>query len=112
MVFKGKQADDIKDPAVLRAMDKLQNELKGIDGVGKVVSIVDFIKRMNQSMHDGDPAFYTIPDSKDLVAQYLLLYSFSGGGDELDTFVTYDFKDCSDPAPDEVPEQLSDPGCG
>jgi predicted RND superfamily exporter protein len=93
VVFKGKQADDIKDPAVLRAMDKLQNELKGINGVGKVVSIVDFIKRMNQSMHGGDPAFYTIPDSKDLVAQYLLLYSFSGGGDELDTFVTYDFKD-------------------
>jgi hypothetical protein len=93
VVFKGKQADDIKDPAVLRAMDKLQSELKGIDGVGKVVSIVDFIKRMNQSMHGGDLKFYTIPDSKDLVAQYLLLYSFSGGGDELDTFVTYDFKD-------------------
>jgi predicted RND superfamily exporter protein len=93
VVFKGRQADDIKDPAVLRAMDKLQNELKGIDGVGKVVSIVDFIKRMNQSMHGGDLKFYTIPDSKDLVAQYLLLYSFSGGGDELDTFVTYDFKD-------------------
>ncbi len=93
VVFKGRQADDIKDPAVLRAMDKLQYELKGIDGVGKVVSVVDFIKRMNQSMHGGDPAFYTIPDSKDLVAQYLLLYSFSGGGDELDTFVTYDFKD-------------------
>jgi hypothetical protein len=93
VVFKGSQADDIKDPAVLRAMDKLQSELKEIDGVGKVVSIVDFIKRMNQSMHGGDLKFYTIPDSKDLVAQYLLLYSFSGGGDELDTFVTYDFKD-------------------
>ncbi len=92
VVFKGANADDIKDPAVLRDMDKLQTELKGLDGVGKVVSIVDFIKRMNQSMHDGDPAYYTIPDSKELVAQYLLLYSFSGGGDELDSFVTYDFK--------------------
>lgn len=93
VVFKGVSADDMKDPAVLRSMEKLQSELKQIDGVGKVVSIVDFIKRMNQSMHGGDPAFYNIPDSKDLVAQYLLLYSFSGGGDELDTFVTYDFKD-------------------
>ena len=93
VVFKGKNADDLKDPAILKEMDLLQNELKGLDGVGKVVSIVDFIKRMNQAMHDGDPAYYTIPESKDLVAQYLLLYSFSGGGDELDSFVNYDFKE-------------------
>jgi uncharacterized protein len=84
--------DDIKDPNVLREMDRLQEKLKGIDGVGKTVSIVDFIKRMNQSMNEGDPAFYVIPDSKELVAQYLLLYSFSGGGDELDSFVNYDFQ--------------------
>jgi hypothetical protein len=93
VVIRGKNADDIKDPAVLMEMDKLQNELKGIEGVGKVVSIVDFIKRMNQSMHNGDPSFYSIPSSKELVAQYLLLYSFSGGGEELDSFVTYDYKD-------------------
>jgi uncharacterized protein len=93
VVFKGKNPDDIKDPAVLRDMDSLQNELKGLKGVGKVISIVDFIKRMNQSMHDGDPAYYAIPDSKELVAQYLLLYSFSGGGDELGSFVTYDYRE-------------------
>ena len=87
-----KSPDDIKDPAVLREMGRLQEKLNGIDGVGKTVSIVDFIKRMNQSMHDGDPAFYVIPDSRELVAQYLLLYSFSGGGDELDSFVNYDFQ--------------------
>jgi hypothetical protein len=43
-------------------------------------------------MHDGDPAFYTISESRELVAQYLLLFSFSGGGDELDGFVDYDFQ--------------------
>ncbi|HQA72771.1 MAG TPA: MMPL family transporter, partial [Deltaproteobacteria bacterium] len=41
---------------------------------------------------DGDPAFYTISESRELVAQYLLLFSFSGGGDELDGFVDYDFR--------------------
>ncbi|MCK7481219.1 MAG: hypothetical protein M0C28_31510 [Candidatus Moduliflexus flocculans] len=56
------------------------------------MSIVDFIKRMNQAMHDGDPAFYTIPESKDLVAQYLLAVLVLGRGDELDSFVNYDFK--------------------
>ena len=93
VVFKGKNPDDIKAPAVLRDMDSLQNELEGLEGVGKVISIVDFVKRMNQSMHDGDPAYYVIPDSKELVAQYLLLFSFSGGEDELKSFVTYDYKE-------------------
>ncbi|HNY65758.1 MAG TPA: MMPL family transporter [Deltaproteobacteria bacterium] len=93
VVFKGMNEDDVKDPVVLRRMDRLQEELKGLDGVGKVVSVVDFVKRMNQAMHDGDPAYYAIPDTRELVAQYLLLYSFSGGEGELDSFVTYDFKD-------------------
>ena len=92
VVLDGMEPDDIKDPAVLREMDALQNRLMGMNNIGKAVSVVDFIKRMNQAMHDGDPAFYTIPESKDLVAQYLLLFSFSGGSGELDSFVNFDCK--------------------
>ena len=92
VVLDGMEPDDIKDPAVLREMDALQNRLMGMNNIGKAVSVVDFIKRMNQAMHDGDPAFYTIPASKDLVAQYLLLFSFSGGSGELDSFVNFDCK--------------------
>ncbi len=92
VAFDTKNADDIKEPSVLKEMEQLQEELKGLHGVGKTVSIVDFVKQMNKAMHDGDPAFYVIPESRELVAQYLLLYSFSGGGDELDSFINYDFQ--------------------
>lgn len=92
VVFETANPDDIKEPEVLRKIEKLQQELMEIEDVGKAVSIVDFIKRMNQAMHDHDPAFYTIPESRELIAQYLLLFSFSGGGDELDGFVDYDFR--------------------
>ncbi|HQI81693.1 MAG TPA: MMPL family transporter [Deltaproteobacteria bacterium] len=91
VAFQGNGEDAMKEPSVLRDMEQLQERLSGIENVGKAVSIVDFIKRMNQAMHDGDPAHYTIPDSRELIAQYLLLFSFSGGGDELDSFVNYDF---------------------
>jgi uncharacterized protein len=91
VAFQTKNPDDIKEPTVLKEMEDLENQLKGLPGIGKAVSIVDFIKQMNKAMHDGDPAYYVIPDSKELVAQYLLLYSFSGGGDELESFVNYDF---------------------
>ncbi len=93
VAFSTGNVDDIKEPSVLKRMDRLQEQLRGLEGIGKTVSIVDFIKRMNQSMHDGDMAYYTIPDSKELIAQYLLLFSFSGGGEELDSFVDYNFQD-------------------
>lgn len=92
VVLDGVEPDDIKDPAVLREMDALQSRLMGMEDIGKAVSVVDFIKRMNQAMHDGDPAYYTIPESKELVGQYLLLFSFSGGTGELDSFVDFDSK--------------------
>ncbi len=91
VVLDSMEPDDIKDPAVLREMDTLQNRLMGMEDIGKAVSVVDFIKRMNQAMHEGDPAYYTIPESQELVAQYLLLFSFSGGSGELDSFVDFDY---------------------
>ena len=91
VVLDGTEPDDIKDPSVLREMDALQDRLMGMKDIGKAVSVVDFIKRMNQAMHDGDPAHYTRPESQELVAQYLLLFSFSGGSGELDSFVNFDY---------------------
>ena len=84
--------DDIKEPAVLESMELLQNELMGLENIGKAVSLVDLVKKMNQAMHDGDPAFYTIPPSRELIAQYLLLFSFSGGGSELESFADYGYE--------------------
>ena len=90
VVLSGVGPDDIKEPEVLRKIDALEGRLKSIPEVGKVISITDLIKRMNQVMHDDDPRYYTIPESRELVAQYLLLYSFSGG-DEIERFVNHDF---------------------
>jgi hypothetical protein len=35
------------------------------------------MKRLNKNMHDDDEAYYTIPEQRDLAAQYLLLYEMS-----------------------------------
>ncbi|NRA41613.1 MAG: MMPL family transporter [Pseudomonadales bacterium] len=48
-----------------------QPEIKG------VYSFVDVIKRLNKSMHGDDPAYYRLPESSELAAQYLLLYELS-----------------------------------
>lgn len=92
LLVKGKDNDAIKDPKVLQAMDDVQRFLEAQPNVGKTVSIVDFIKRMNQAMHGDDPAFFKVPESKELVSQYLLLYSLSGEPGDFDTYVDYNYR--------------------
>lgn len=77
--------DAVKNPDVLKKLDKLSTLIgtfrltKMNNGVPKIFSILDIIKEMNQTMHADDPAFYTIPDDEDLLAQLLFLYEISGG---------------------------------
>jgi predicted RND superfamily exporter protein len=84
--------DGIKNPAVLQAMEKVQDHLAQDPMVGKTVSLADFIKRMNQAMNADSPSSYRIPASPDLVAQYLLLYSNSGEPGDFDSYVDYEYR--------------------
>jgi predicted RND superfamily exporter protein len=86
------QADGIKDPRVLKGMAKLQLFLEGQPDVGKTQSLADLIKRMNQAMHNDDPAHYTVPETQDLVAQYLFLYSLGGDPQDFDSLVDNDYQ--------------------
>lgn len=84
-------SDGIKNPEVLKEIDRFQQELNNkAPLVKKTYSIVDLIKDINQSFNEGDPAYYRIPDSRELIAQYLLVYELSGG-EELADFVSSDY---------------------
>lgn len=69
---------DILEPAVLRAMETASLELQQVPGLGRVFSVVDVVKQVSLALHDNDPAWNRIPDTRDEAAQYLLLASFSG----------------------------------
>lgn len=84
--------DGIKDPQVLKGIAALQAFLDTQPDVGKTQSLVDLLMRMNQAMHADDPAFYAIPESRALVAQYLFLYSTSGDPQDFDSFVDNDYQ--------------------
>ncbi len=83
---------DINSPAVLNTMVKLEDELDTINGVHYPFSVADLIETMNQVLHDNNPAYHAIPDTKNAIAQYMLLYSMS---DQklLDTLITPDSKE-------------------
>ena len=92
ILVEGDKPDAIKDPAVLRAMDQLQAFLVKQPNIGKVMSLAEFIKRMNQSMNGDDPAYFRIPEQEKTIAEYLLLYSMSGEPGDFDSYVDYDYQ--------------------
>jgi len=92
MMVQGNGQDSLKAPAVLRAVESTQRFAEGLKGIGKTVSIVDYLKRMNRAMHGDDPAHDVLPASQDLVSQYLLLYSLSGEPGDFDAYIDNDFK--------------------
>ncbi|MFZ5723482.1 MAG: efflux RND transporter permease subunit [Pseudomonadota bacterium] len=73
----GQAADGIVEPAYLRQVDAFAQWLKTQPGVTQVNSLADIVKRINQTMHGNDPAYYVIPDDRAEIAQYLLQYEMS-----------------------------------
>ena len=93
-LFDSGRPEGVKDPAVLRDIERVQRDAERHDIVQKTYSVVDILKDLNQAFHEGDPAHYTIPATPELVAQYLLLYEGSGG-DEVEEFLSSDFSTAS-----------------
>ena len=92
LVFEGSAPDDMKRPDVVSYMDKLQSYLHSHHLVGKTTSIADVVKRINYVLHDQDASYERVPDSRQLIGQYLFLFLMSSKPDELDNLVDYDYK--------------------
>jgi uncharacterized protein len=86
------KTDGIKDPAVLAAMAKLQAFLDSQPHVGKTQSLADLMKRMNRAMHGDSAEFNSVPTDRNLIAQYLLLYSSAGDPQDFDNLVDNDYR--------------------
>ena len=92
IALEGHQPDLLKDPVLLTKLDRLQTVVEQDPIVGGSLSLAEYIKRMNRVMNEDRLEMEAIPDSQDLVAQYLLLYSFSGDPDDFDEIVDYDYQ--------------------
>ena len=85
--------DLFKEPVVLQLVDKMQKDVDTqLQVVGNTFSLADYINRMNKVMNADKEEFNTIPDSKNMIAQYLLLYEMSGDPENLNAVVDYDYE--------------------
>ncbi len=64
-------------PEYLETLDAFAEWYRSQPNVKHVGTFTDVMKRINKNMHNDEPAWYRIPDRRDLAAQYLLLYEMS-----------------------------------
>jgi len=67
----------INEPDYLLRLDRFAAWLEAQPEVTHVSSMAGVMKRLNRNMHGDDPDWYRLPESRQLAAQYLLLYEMS-----------------------------------
>lgn len=92
VVAISEERDFIKNPETMRYLEGLQRHIENLPVVGKTFSVVDYVKRINRVLHDDDPKYDTVPDSKEAIGQYLFLFSMSAKPSDLDNVVDPLFK--------------------
>jgi predicted RND superfamily exporter protein len=94
VVIDTHQENGLYDPAIMAGLARLGDEVSAMKHgelfVGKTLSLADILKEINQALNENNPAFYTTPDDRQLIAQEFLLFENSGS-DDLEDFVDSQF---------------------
>ncbi len=69
---------ELLEPEMLSRIDRFQAWLDAQPEVDRSLSIVDYVKRVHQEMHDGDPQFFRVPETRAEVVAALILLEDAG----------------------------------
>jgi predicted RND superfamily exporter protein len=84
--------DSMNTPDALQRMERLREDLQRLPFVRKVVSVADYVKRINRELNGGVPNAAVVPASAEAIAQELFVFGLSGDGRrELERVVTSDY---------------------
>jgi len=67
----------VSNPSFLSQVEQFERYLESRPEVQHVNAITETVRRLNRSMHGDDDAYNRLPESRELSAQYLLLYEMS-----------------------------------
>jgi predicted RND superfamily exporter protein len=73
VVFEGAGAGSFREPAVLTAIEDLQQRLSRIEGVSRALSFLEPMRALNRAFHADDPAHEEIPDTRPGVTELLFM---------------------------------------
>jgi predicted RND superfamily exporter protein len=90
VILSSQKDNKFKNPEVLQTIDAMQQHILSDPVVGAAFSLTDFVKRMDTVLNDQSTGL--IPFDQDLIAQYLLLFEFSGDPETIAQVVDYDYR--------------------
>lgn len=95
ILIESKQVEGLKDPKVLKKIDTyaefLQKNLP--DEVFGTTHLATFMKLMHRFMHEENPEYYKVPDTRKAISDYLFLYTLNEPG-SFDMVVDYQYQKC------------------
>ncbi|EGU60146.1 putative exporter of the RND superfamily protein [Vibrio nigripulchritudo ATCC 27043] len=77
IAIKTGESQGIADPTFLTTLGEFTDWLRAQPETDHVASLADVYKRLNKNMHGDDQSYYTLPQERELAAQYLLMYEMS-----------------------------------
>jgi len=81
----------IYDPQYLNLLDDLEQRLQQNPQLRFTTSLLEVMKTLNKNLHQDDPDWYRIPESRELASQYLLMYEMSlPFGQDLNNLINFD----------------------
>lgn len=67
--------EGVKDPGFMRKVEAFEARALAIDGINRSVSLVDILRQTNRALSGGSDEDYKLPDTKEGIAQELLMYT-------------------------------------
>lgn len=67
----------VSDPEYLNTVEDFAQWFRQQENVQHVNTYTDIVKRLNKNLHGDSPEYYSLPETQELSAQYLLLYELS-----------------------------------
>lgn len=92
IVVEASENEGLFEPVNLQKMQALQNYALTLTNVKGATSIIDYLKQMNRSLNGGHKVNYKLPQEKELIAQYFLIYSASSDPTDFEEEVDYDYR--------------------
>ncbi|HPQ24628.1 MAG TPA: MMPL family transporter [Gammaproteobacteria bacterium] len=88
VIFDADARDGLKDPQKLRLIRDFQQWAKAQPEIDRSFGLPDFVQEMHWAFNAENPAFRQLPDDRELITQYLLIYD----GEDIYDFVDRDFQ--------------------
>lgn len=92
LVIEGEADDVLKEPHVLANVSRFQQFIEAQPEVGGTQSIADIIRPVNRLLHEGNPRFFKIGDTREANAEFLYIAMAGSDPGDVDRFVDYKYR--------------------